>query len=150
MSELEHITFLLQEYCANILGPFKTQLQHALQKAGELKIQRIMTAHGCSWRGDSLGVVLKEYDQFAYSKYPNPKISVIYDSTSSQTELAARCVAEGMQKTCQYAICDLSTTDLTQVAYHASTSAGLAFGSHTLNGRLSYRMEACIRYLKGL
>ena len=38
MSELEHVTFLLQEYCANILGPFKPQLQNALQKAGELKI----------------------------------------------------------------------------------------------------------------
>ncbi|CAL6073139.1 A-type_flavoprotein [Hexamita inflata] len=75
---IDHIIKLMREYNANILGPFQQQLGIALQVAGTIQIEYILTAHGLSWRGGDMGRALTEYANFASNKQITKKMTIIY------------------------------------------------------------------------
>ncbi|KAH0571514.1 A-type flavoprotein [Spironucleus salmonicida] len=151
VQDIEHLMYLLKEYTANILGPFRAPIRTALKAAATLKIEYILTAHGCSWRGDFLGYPLREYSLYAHRLNLKQKLLIVFDSVYGATENAAKTLSEGAYSCgVRSQICDLRVVDLTKVAYHAYDAGGIAFGSPTINSRLSVKTEAALRYLRGL
>lgn len=55
---------LLKEYNANILGHIPNLIKKALETASKISIKYILTAHGASWRNETLNNVLTEYARF--------------------------------------------------------------------------------------
>ena len=146
--EQSRIIELLREYNANILGPFQDQAKIAVKKLAGVEVQTILPAHGVGGRGPDVGVAVREYANFAQREQTGNELTIIFQSTSGATRRIADALAQTVDLKIHYA--DLDFTDLTKCALYAYTSRFLAFGSPTIRGAMTPRVEAAIHYLRGL
>lgn len=146
--EQSRIVELMREYNANILGPFQDQAQIAIKKLAGVDVQTILPAHGVGWRGPDVGIVIREYALFAQRKQTEDELTIVFQSTSGATRRIADALAQTAPLKIHYA--DLDFTDLTKCALYTYTSRFLAFGSPTIRGAMTPRVEAAMHYLRGL
>lgn len=149
--DIQHVMILFREYTANILGMFAAQMRAALDAASKFEIKYILTAHGVSWRGDTIAVALKEYADWAHKRHCRKKVTLVVDSMYGTTHRAALALMEGVQSVgCETVLLEMTSSDITKVALHTYDSSGVVFASPTLNNTCMPTIAAALNYVRGL
>ncbi|CAL6106590.1 A-type_flavoprotein 2 [Hexamita inflata] len=147
---IDDIIYLVKEYNANILAHLPVLMRKVLSNCNKVKFDFILTAHGVSWRGSGLDLVLAEYQRFAQLNYES-KVTICYDTMYGSTEAAALLIAEGVQQAGARAeLVNLNVTSLTTAALHLYDSACFAIGSPSMNSAMMPTISALLCYARGL
>lgn len=137
------------KYYANIVMPYGSQVEKALEAISELDIDMIAPSHGIIWRS-LIPQILKEYTKWAGYKTDN-KALIVYDSMWGSTEKIAYSLRAGIEDAgIPVAIRNLKTTHISDVITDVITSKYILIGSPTLNNSMLPSMGGFLTYLKGL
>ncbi len=142
-----------KSYYANILMPFGSQAEKALNSAGEmgLDIEMIAPSHGLIWSGkEEVTQILTLYDKWARGE-TKKKAVVVYDTMWGATaKLAETATAEfedagiEVQKYC------LGLTHISEVMTEVLDAEYVLVGTPTLNNQIFPRVAGFLTYMKGL
>lgn len=137
------------KYYANIVMPYGSQVQKALEVVKTLDIDMIAPSHGLIWR-TNLANILTEYEKWSSSQSEN-KALIIYDSMWHSTEKLAHSLKQGIESVkIPVTLRNLSTTHISDVISDVLDSKLILIGSPTLNNTMLPTMGGFLTYLKGL
>lgn len=137
------------KYYANIVMPYGSQVEKALDALSGLDIHMIAPSHGIIWRS-LIPQILKEYSKWAKYETEN-KALIIYDSMWGSTEKIAYALREGIEhEGITVTIRNLKTTHISDVITDLNSSKLILIGSPTLNNTMLPNMGGFLTYLKGL
>ena len=87
-----------ERYYSNIVGPFSTFVERAIDKLKGIEIRAIAPGHGIVWRKDP-GKIVGDYIRYAsYSKGPaKTDVTVLYSSMYGMTARGVAPVVEGLE-----------------------------------------------------
>jgi flavorubredoxin len=137
------------KYYANIVMPYGSQVEKALDALSGLDIDMIAPSHGIIWRS-LIPQILKEYTKWARYETDN-KALIVYDSMWGSTEKIAYSLREGIEEAgIPVVIRSLKTTDISDIITEVITSKYILIGSPTLNNSMLPTMGGFLTYLKGL
>ena len=126
---------LVQEaakYYANIVMPFSARVLKTVEKAKELDIKILATAHGVIWRSD-LSKIVKLYTDWANAR-TKEKAIIVYDTMWGSTRTMAEDIAEGIaSEGPEVLILKLTDTDRSMVMKELLDSRAVVVGTPTLN-----------------
>ncbi|KYK27311.1 MBL fold metallo-hydrolase [Thermoplasmatales archaeon SG8-52-1] len=137
------------KYYANIVMPYGSQVEKALEALDGLDIDMIAPSHGIIWRS-LIPKILEEYKKWA--KYQTEKKAlIIYDSMWGSTEKIAYYLREGIEDSeVPVTLRSLKNTHISDIITDVLTSKMILIGSPTLNNTMLPTMGAFLTYLKGL
>ncbi|HYW78243.1 MAG TPA: FprA family A-type flavoprotein, partial [Thermoguttaceae bacterium] len=136
-------------YYANIVMPYGKSVVACLKKAEGLPIEMIAPSHGVIWRS-RVAEIVRKYQDWSLCR-PKPKVAVIYDSMWGSTEKMAQAILEGASLPGVAArLIHIRRSNLTRIATEMVDTAGVAFGSSTLNRSMMPMAAAVLAYLGGL
>jgi flavorubredoxin len=137
------------KYYANIVMPYGSQVEKALEAVSGLDIDMIAPSHGIIWRS-LIPQILKEYKKWARYETDN-KALIVYDSMWGSTEKIAFALREGIEEAgVPVTIRNLKKTHISDVITDVNTSKYILIGSPTLNNSMLPSMGGFLTYLKGL
>ena len=137
------------KYYANIVMPYGSQVEKALEALSGLDIDMIGPSHGIIWRS-LIPKILEEYTKWAKYETEN-KALIIYDSMWGSTEKIAYALWRGIEKAgVPVAIRNLKNTHISDVITDIISSKMILIGSPTLNNTMLPTMGGFLTYLKGL
>jgi len=137
------------KYYSNIVLPYGSQVEKALDALSGLKIDTIAPSHGIIWRS-KIPKIIEEYKKWAANKTEN-KALIIYDSMWGSTEKIAKKLKEGIESTeTPVKIQNLKNNHISDIITDLLTSKMILFGSPTLNNTMLPSMGGFLTYLKGL
>jgi flavorubredoxin len=137
------------KYYANIVMPYGSQVQKALEVVKTLDIDMIAPSHGLIWR-THLENILGEYDKWSSSQSEN-KALIIYDTMWQSTEKLAHSLKKGIESAdIPVTMRNLSTTHISDIISDVLDSKLILIGSPTLNNTMLPTMGGFLTYLKGL
>jgi len=137
------------KYYANIVMPYGSQVEKALEALSGLNIDMIAPSHGIIWRS-LIPQILKEYTKWARYETDN-KALIVYDSMWGSTEKIAYSLREGIEEAgISVTIRNLKTTHISDVITDVITSKYILIGSPTLNNSMLPSIGGFLTYLKGL
>lgn len=137
------------KYYANIVMPFGSQVEKALDVLSGLDIDMIAPSHGLIWRS-FIPEILKEYTRWAAYE-TEKKALIIYDSMWKSTEKIAYALQEGIEEAGIHATMrNLRTNHTSDIITDVLTSQLILLGSPTLNNTMLPTMGGFLTYLKGL
>ncbi|MCK4901964.1 MAG: FprA family A-type flavoprotein [Thermoplasmatales archaeon] len=137
------------KYYSNIVMPYGSQVEKALEALSGLGIDMIGPSHGVIWRS-LIPQILKEYTKWAKYETEN-KALIIYDSMWGSTEKIAYALREGIEETgISVTIRNLKNTHISDVITDVNSSKLILIGSPTLNNTMLPTMGGFLTYLKGL
>ena len=137
------------KYYANIVMPYGSQVEKALEALSGLDIDMIAPSHGIIWRS-LIPQILKEYTKWARYETDN-KALIVYDSMWDSTEKIAYSLREGIEEAgIPVIVRSLKTTDISDIITDVITSKYILIGSPTLNNSMLPSMGGFLTYLKGL
>ena len=137
------------KYYANIVMPYGSQVEKALEALSGLDIDMIAPSHGMIWRS-LIPQILKEYTKWAKYETEN-KALIIYDSMWGSTEKIAYALLRGIEEAgVPVTIRNLKNTHISDVITDVITSKMILIGSPTLNNTMLPTMGGFLTYLKGL
>ena len=137
------------KYYSNIVMPYGSQVEKALEALSGLDIDMIGPSHGVIWRS-LIPQILKEYTKWAKYETEN-KALIIYDSMWGSTEKIAYALREGIEETgISVTIRNLKNTHISDVITDVNSSKLILIGSPTLNNTMLPTMGGFLTYLKGL
>jgi flavorubredoxin len=137
------------KYYANIVMPYGSQVEKALEALGGLDIDMIAPSHGIIWTS-LIPKIIKEYKKWATNSTEN-KALIIYDSMWGSTEKIAHSLMEGIQETdIPVTIRNLKNSHISDIITDVLSSKMILLGSPTLNNSILPTMGSFITYLKGL
>ncbi|MFC1503980.1 FprA family A-type flavoprotein [Spirochaetota bacterium] len=138
-----------QKYYANIVLPYGTQVQKALDGAKDLDIKMIAPSHGIIWR-KHIDDLLAEYIKWS-SNTTEEKASIIYDTMWHSTEKIAYAVQSAFEeKGIKTHMFNLQTNHISDIMTDLITSKYICVGSPTLNNGIMPSVSAFLTYMKGL
>jgi flavorubredoxin len=137
-------------YYANIVTPYGSKVAQTMEAAAGLDIETIAPSHGVIWR-THVAEILKAYRNWSECK-PKKKVLVLFDTMWGSTAKMAEAIVEGASKvpSVQVKLIAIRTSNLTEVATQMLESAGIAFGSSTLNREMLPMAAAAMTYARGL
>ena len=137
------------KYYANIVMPYGSQVEKALEVVSKLDIDMIAPSHGIIWRSN-IPKIIKEYKKWAGNKTENKAI-IIYDSMWGSTQKMAYAIAEGIQEQgISVSLENLKQSHISDIITKVLTSKMIIIGSPTLNNTMLPTMGGFLSYLKGL
>jgi flavorubredoxin len=137
------------KYYANIVMPYGSQVEKALEALGGLDIDMIGPSHGVIWRS-KIPKILKEYTKWAKYETEN-KALIIYDSMWGSTEKIAYSLREGIEEMgINATMRNLKNTHISDVITDVISSKMIVLGTPTLNNTMLPSMGGFLTYLKGL
>jgi flavorubredoxin len=137
------------KYYANIVMPYGSQVEKALEVVSELKIDMIAPGHGIIWRSH-IPEILKEYTKWAQYE-TDDKALIVYDSMWGSTEKMAYKLKEGIEETgIPVTMKNLRTNHISDIITDVLASKMILLGSPTLNNTMLPTMGGFLTYLKGL
>lgn len=137
------------KYYANIVMPYGSQVEKALEALSGLDINMIAPSHGIIWRS-LIPQILQEYTKWARYETDN-KALIVYDSMWGSTEKIAYSLREGIEEAgIPVTIRNLKTTHISDVITDVITSKYILIGSPTLNNSMLPSIGGFLTYLKGL
>ncbi|MBT9140774.1 MAG: Nitric oxide reductase [Dehalococcoidia bacterium] len=143
---------LLEEagkYYANIVLPYGSQVQKALEAVSTLDIEIIAPSHGIIWRSQ-IPSILKKYHKWASNATEN-KAVIVYDTMWGSTEKIAYAVENAFEaKGVSTRMMNLKVNDISEVMTEVLTAKYICVGSPTLNNNMLPTVAAFLTYLKGL
>ena len=147
--DLDEVFTQAKKYYANILMPYGTQAQKAMEVVKGLELSMIAPSHGVIWT-EHIPMILETYDYFA-SPELEEEACVVYDSMWHSTEKMALAVLEGFSKAGIPArLFDLKSNHISDVMTEVLKSAYVAVGSPTLNNQMLPTVASFLCYMKGL
>ena len=147
--DLDEVFAQAKKYYANILMPYGTQAQKAMEVVKGLELSMIAPSHGVIWT-EHIPMILETYDYFA-SPELEEEACVVYDSMWHSTEKMALAVLEGFSKAGIPArLFDLKSNHISDVMTEVLKSAYVAVGSPTLNNQMLPTVASFLCYMKGL
>ncbi len=143
---------LLEEagkYYANIVFPYGSQVQKALETVSTLDIEIIAPSHGIIWRSN-IPTILQEYVKWSANETEN-KVVVVYDTMWGSTEKIAQAIGSAFEaKGVSTRIMNLQVSDISDVMPEILTAKYVCVGSPTLNNNMLPKVSAFLTYMKGL
>ncbi len=128
----------LKYYYDNIIGPFRSSMQKALDRVESMDITMICTGHGPVLVGERIRQVLAKYREWSATKNPNSRKTVIlaYVSAYGYTGRLAEKIKEGIEdsKDLDVRLYDLVEADAAKVAEELLYADGFLLGSPTILG----------------
>lgn len=138
-----------QKYYANIVLPFSSQVQKALQIVGGLEIETICPSHGIIWRAN-IPTILEQYKKWSANKTDN-YAAIVYDTMWHSTEKIAYAVQRAFEDMgIHTGMFNLQHTHISDIMTHVMTAKYICVGSPTLNNGMLPTMGAFLTYFKGL
>ena len=142
-----------KSYYANILFPFGTQAEKALNTAHqlELDIDMIAPSHGCIWDGkEEVGRILSLYAKWASGKNEG-KAVIVYDTMWGATaRLAETAMAVLQDAGIEVVKHCLSNKHISEIMGDLLDAKYVLIGTPTLNNQLFPRVAAFVTYMRGL
>jgi len=137
------------KYYANIVMPYGSQVEKALEALSGLDIEMIAPSHGIIWRS-LIPQILKEYTKWARYETED-KALIVYDSMWGSTEKIAYALRGGIEEAgIHVTIRNLKNTHISDVITDVISSKLILLGSPTLNNTMLPTMGGFLTYLKGL
>ncbi|KYK24868.1 MBL fold metallo-hydrolase [Thermoplasmatales archaeon SG8-52-4] len=137
------------KYYANIVMPYGSQVEKALDVIGKLDIDMIAPSHGIIWQS-LIPNILKEYKKWANNQ-TEKKALIIYDSMWGSTEKIAYLLQEGIEETdIPVTLRNIKNTHISDIITDVLTSKMILIGSPTLNNTMLPSVGGFLTYLKGL
>jgi len=137
------------KYYANIVFPYGSNVQKALEATSDLDIGIIAPSHGIIWRSH-IKDIAREYQKWSANAIEN-KAVIVYDSMWGSTEKIAYAIQEAFEnKDVSTRMLNLKVNDISDVMTHILTAKYICVGSPTLNNNMLPTVAAFLYYLKGL
>jgi len=137
------------KYYANIVMPYGSQVEKAINVISNLDIDMIAPSHGIIWK-EKISQIVDEYRKWANYKSEN-KAVIIYDSMWESTKKIAYSLYEGLVETgINVVLRNLRTNHISDIITDVMTSTIVCIGSPTLNNTMMPKMSGFLTYLKGL
>ena len=137
------------KYYANIVLPYGTQVQKALEVVGSLDVEIICPSHGLIWRS-KIPEIIKEYKKWSANEV-DEKAIIIYDTMWKSTEKIAHKIQEAFEeKNYKTRMFNLQHTHISDIMTEILTAKYICVGSPTLNNNILPTVSAFLTYLKGL
>ncbi len=140
-----------RRYYTNIVGKYGPQVQAALKKLGALDIQIICPLHGPVWRSN-IPYLLDKYQRWSTYTPEDQGVVILYGSMYGHTENAVNVLACALAEkgVKNIAVCDVSSTDVSQSIAEAFRVSHIVLASPTYNGGLYPAMEHVLLDMKAL
>lgn len=137
------------KYYANIVMPYGSQVEKALEALSSLDIDMIAPSHGIIWRS-LIPKILEEYTKWAQYETED-KALIVYDSMWGSTEKIAYALREGIEEGgIPVTMRNLKITHISDVITDVISSKLILVGSPTLNNGMMPSVAGFLTYLKGL
>lgn len=138
-----------QKYYANILMPFGSRLNKALEVIEALDIDIIAPSHGVIWT-KHIPDIIEKYAYFCKEQNAEEAV-IVYDSMWHSTEKMARAILEGFaEKGITARLFDLKVNHISDIMVYILKADYIAVGSPTLNNTMMPTVAAFLCYMKGL
>jgi anaerobic nitric oxide reductase flavorubredoxin len=140
-------------YYANILTPFSRLVTPKINEilGFNLPVDMIATSHGVVWRDNPTQIVAK-YLEWA-ADYQEDRITIFYDTMSSNTRMMADAIAQGIHDTdptVAVKIYNISRHDKNEILTQIFRSKGVLVGSSTMNNVMMPKVAGMLEELAGL
>ncbi len=146
------LDILLEEagkYYANIVLPYGSQVQKALEAVSVFDIETIAPSHGIIWRAN-IPAILNKYGMWAANE-TQEKAVIVYDTMWGSTEKIAYAVEKAFEsKGITTRMMNLRVNDISDVMLEVLTAKYICVGSPTLNNNMLPTVSAFLTYMKGL
>lgn len=137
------------KYYANIVLPYGSNVQKALNLVSELNIKTIAPSHGLIWRSNIDEIILK-YNKWSSYESDN-KAVIVYDSMWGSTEKIAYALLNAFEnRNIPAQMLNLKTNHISDIMTKVLESKYICVGSPTLNNNMMPTVAASLYYLKGL
>lgn len=137
------------KYYANIVLPYGSQVQKALEAVAGLDINVIAPSHGLIWRSQIPGI-LQEYRKWSAND-TEEKAIIVYDSMWESTTMIAYAVQEAFEnKGIPTRLMNLKVNHISDIMTKVLTAKYICVGSPTINNNMLPTVAAFLTYLKGL
>ena len=138
-----------EKYYSNIVMPYGSQVEKALEVLSSLDIDMIAPSHGIIWK-THIPKIVKEYQKWAAYE-TDEKAVIIYDSMWGSTEKIAYSLWEGIRETgISVAMRNLQHNHISDIITDVNSSKLVCIGSPTLNNTMLPTIGGFLTYLKGL
>jgi flavorubredoxin len=138
-----------KKYYANIVLPYGSQVQKAMQALGGLAIDVIAPSHGIIWRAH-IPEILVEYQKWSTNQ-TTKKALIIYDTMWHSTEKMAYALQSAFEeKGYRTRMLNLQHNHISDVMTELIDAQYICVGSPTLNNSMLATVGAFLTYLKGL
>jgi flavorubredoxin len=140
-----------RRYYSNIVGKFGTQVQTALRKAAQLKIDYICPLHGPIWRSN-LSYLIDKYQLWSTYEPEERGVLIAYGSMYGNTENAANVLAFKLadQGITNIRVHDVSVTDLSELISDTFKYSHLVLAAPSYNGGIYPMMNTYLDDMRAL
>ncbi|GAB2950461.1 anaerobic nitric oxide reductase flavorubredoxin [Hafnia psychrotolerans] len=140
-------------YYANILTPFSRLVTPKINEilGFNLPVDMIATSHGVVWR-DNPAQIVEKYLEWA-ADYQEDRITIFYDTMSSNTRMMADAIAQGIHDTdpaVAVKIYNIARHDKNEILTQIFRSKGMLVGSSTMNNVMMPKIAGMLEELAGL
>lgn len=137
------------KYYANIVLPYSSQVQKALEVVGDLDIELICPSHGLIIR-EKISEIISYYQKWS-SNEVDEKALIIYDTMWNSTNLIAQKIQSAFEtKGYQTRMYNLQNIHISDIMTEILSAKYICIGSPTLNNNILPTVSAFLTYLKGL
>lgn len=138
-----------QKYYANIVLPYSSQVQKALDAVGDLEIDVIAPSHGIIWRSH-IPTILEHYQKWSANQ-TDEKALIVYDTMWNSTRKIAYAIQSAFEDSgIQTRMLNLQHNHISDIMTEAMTARYICVGSPTLNNGMLPNVGAFLTYFKGL
>ncbi|PKM88683.1 MAG: MBL fold metallo-hydrolase [Firmicutes bacterium HGW-Firmicutes-12] len=137
------------KYYANIVLPYGTQVQKALEPLQDLDIEIIAPSHGIIWRSQ-IQTIINAYRKWS-SNETDHKAVIVYDTMWNSTERIAYAIQAAFEDIgVNTQMRNLKTVHISDIMTDVLTAKYICVGSPTLNNNMMPNVAAFLTYMKGL
>ena len=138
-----------RKYYANIVLPYSSQVQKALEAVSSLDIETICPSHGLIWRS-RIADIIGEYKKWSSNETDDLAL-IIYDTMWHSTEKMAYAIADAFEKKgYNLKMYNLRNTHISDIMTDIISAKYICVGSSTLNSNMLPTVASFLTYMKGL
>ena len=138
------------KYYANIVLPFGSQVQKALDTLLKFDIDMIAPSHGIIWRSQ-IPALIENYKKWSSNTVNNKKAVIVYDTMWNSTQRMAQAIYRAFEeKNFEIKMMNLKTNHISDIMTEIMGAKYICVGSPTLNNNILPTVAAFLAYLKGL
>ncbi|MCF6154344.1 MAG: FprA family A-type flavoprotein [Candidatus Brocadia sp.] len=138
-----------KKYYANIVLPYSSMVQKAMDLISPLPIDMIAPGHGVVWRS-YVNAIVGEYRKWAANQ-TEKKGLIIYDTMWGSTEKIAHTIQEAFESHgVSIKMLNLRKNHISDIIADVLTARFICVGSPTLNSNMLPTVSGLLTYLKGL
>ncbi len=139
-----------QNYYANIVMPYGSQVQKALEVVNKLELEIIAPSHGIIWK-QHIPEILRHYQLWANNDTDPRKAVIVYDTMWKSTGKLAFAIANAFENLgIGISLFSLKNSIRSDIMTELLTARYICVGSPTINSTIMPEVAGFLYYLKGL